>query len=203
MAVLDGHAGTECVNYLEKHIASRVLNCLAGLLADSSQTSQPLLEALAGAAGTAKPPTPTSAFALVGGTEALSIDAPQPLQPLQLFGAGTTIGCSGASSASGFSNGWPALPCQDALRTALLACEQELVEADVASGSTALLALVVDDHTFLANVGDCRAVVCDDGEARQLTRDHKPEANLQERARLAAAGAHLSTDGYVQVCDHP
>ena len=53
-----------------------------------------------------------------------------------------------------------------ALREALLKCEAELLDAEQAAGSTALLALMVDGHLFLANVGDCRAVVCDEAENR-------------------------------------
>ena len=51
----------------------------------------------------------------------------------------------------------------------------------------------------LANVGDCRAVVCDDGEARVLTWDHKPTCNERERTRLQEAGARVTADGYVQL----
>ncbi len=47
----------------------------------------------------------------------------------------------------------------EALRHALMACEEELMAAHLTSGSTALVALMVDAALFLANVGDCRAVV--------------------------------------------
>ncbi|GLC36292.1 hypothetical protein PLESTF_001731800 [Pleodorina starrii] len=101
-----------------------------------------------------------------------------------------------------------------ALRAALLRCERELMDQDCHSGSTALVALMLGSSLWLANVGDCRAVVCDDGEARQLTVDHKAGsgrpndpndsaaacgAALLERQRLLALGVQLSTDGYLQV----
>ncbi|GIL74709.1 hypothetical protein Vretifemale_4643 [Volvox reticuliferus] len=98
-----------------------------------------------------------------------------------------------------------------ALRNALLRCERELMDQDCHSGTTALVALMLGGSLWLANVGDCRAVVCDDGEARQLTVDHKagtgrPDAGeavfgaaLLERQRLLALGVQLSADGYLQV----
>ncbi|GLI69442.1 hypothetical protein VaNZ11_014054 [Volvox africanus] len=98
-----------------------------------------------------------------------------------------------------------------ALRNALLRCERELMDQDCHSGTTALVALMLGGSLWLANVGDCRAVVCDDGEARQLTVDHKagtgrPDAGaavcgaaLLERQRLLALGVQLSSDGYLQV----
>lgn len=36
---------------------------------------------------------------------------------------------------------------------------QELVSSNQQAGSTALIALMVDSHLHIANVGDCRAVV--------------------------------------------
>jgi hypothetical protein len=55
------------------------------------------------------------------------------------------------------------------LRGTLLSLESELLAAGLQAGSTALVALLVDGTLFLANVGDCRAVVSDDAEARVLT----------------------------------
>ena len=55
-----------------------------------------------------------------------------------------------------------------------------------------LVCMQVDTGLYLANVGDCRAVVCDDGEARALTRDHKPGSNDMEMARLQNAGENGS-----------
>jgi hypothetical protein len=55
------------------------------------------------------------------------------------------------------------------LRGTLLSLESELLAAGLQAGSTALVALLVDGLLFVANVGDCRAVVSDDAEARVLT----------------------------------
>ncbi|GAX80257.1 hypothetical protein CEUSTIGMA_g7695.t1 [Chlamydomonas eustigma] len=84
-----------------------------------------------------------------------------------------------------------------ALRQALLHCEQDLLDAASTAGSTALVALLVDSILHIANVGDCRAVVCDKAEARALTRDHKPLGNAEERERLRGVGADVSSDGYI------
>ena len=42
-------------------------------------------------------------------------------------------------------------------------------------------------QVFVAHVGDCRAVLCNDGVAVQLTEDHKPAVKA-EKARIEAAG---------------
>ena len=90
-------------------------------------------------------------------------------------------------------------PYGTALARTLMSLEADLVSSSQQAGSTALVALLVDCALHLANVGDCRAVVCDDAEARALTRDHKPASNELEKARLAKLGASLSSDGYVQL----
>ncbi|CAM9323464.1 unnamed protein product, partial [Phaeothamnion confervicola] len=43
----------------------------------------------------------------------------------------------------------------------------------------------------VANVGDCRAVICRGGAAVELTRDHKP-TRADEAARVEAAGGYIS-----------
>ena len=45
-------------------------------------------------------------------------------------------------------------------------------------------------HIALANVGDCRAVVCIQGKSQQLTTDHRP-SDPQERARVEKAGGYV------------
>mmetsp|Transcript_38537 Transcript_38537/g.85798 ORF Transcript_38537/g.85798 Transcript_38537/m.85798 type:complete len:531 (+) Transcript_38537:164-1756(+) len=90
----------------------------------------------------------------------------------------------------------------EALKQSLLECEEEFMASQCTSGSTALVALMVDQGLFLANVGDCRAVVSDDAEAKPLTRDHKPGSNELEKARLQSMGAHLTSDGYIVLRDH-
>eukprot|EP00210_Caulerpa_lentillifera_P009064 g8649.t1 len=50
-------------------------------------------------------------------------------------------------------------------------------------GCTALLALFLQDQLFIANAGDCRAVLCRNSAALQLTRDHNAN-DIQERHRV-------------------
>jgi serine/threonine protein phosphatase PrpC len=68
----------------------------------------------------------------------------------------------------------------------------------LSSGSCACVALVRGDRLYVANVGDCRAILCSGGEIEALTVDHRPDdGNEAERDRLAAAGVEVSNDGYL------
>mmetsp|Transcript_22130 Transcript_22130/g.89627 ORF Transcript_22130/g.89627 Transcript_22130/m.89627 type:complete len:641 (-) Transcript_22130:168-2090(-) len=62
------------------------------------------------------------------------------------------------------------------------------------SGCTALTALVAGGELFVANVGDCRAVLCSDGNAVQLSRD-QTAADPGERARVEARGGCATYQG--------
>ena len=48
---------------------------------------------------------------------------------------------------------------------------------------------------FVANAGDCRAVLCRRGKAIEMSRDHKPICN-RERKRIEASGGYVY-DGYL------
>ncbi|KAG2494976.1 hypothetical protein HYH03_006909 [Edaphochlamys debaryana] len=58
-------------------------------------------------------------------------------------------------------------------------------------GTTALVSVQVGPKLYTANAGDCRAVICRDGRALRLSRDHKPELP-EERARIEAAGGRVA-----------
>lgn len=78
-----------------------------------------------------------------------------------------------------------------------LASQDTLSESTPAgSGTTALTALLWGSQLFVANAGDCRAVLCRRGKAMQLTQDHK-SSNLDEALRVKAAGGHICSDGYL------
>ncbi|KAL6985336.1 protein-serine,threonine phosphatase [Sarracenia purpurea var. burkii] len=69
------------------------------------------------------------------------------------------------------------------------------LDAALASGTTALAALVVGSLLIVANAGDCRAVLCRRGKAIEMSKDHKPGCS-QERKRIEASGGYVY-DGYL------
>ncbi|ONK59462.1 uncharacterized protein A4U43_C08F6670 [Asparagus officinalis] len=69
------------------------------------------------------------------------------------------------------------------------------LDSALASGTTALTALVVGRSLVVANAGDCRAVLCRRGKAIEMSRDHKP-ACIRERKRIEASGGYVE-DGYL------
>jgi len=63
-------------------------------------------------------------------------------------------------------------------------------------GSTAVTVLLEEDLIWSANIGDSRAVLCRNGQAFDLTTDHKP--NLpSERERIEALGGTVQWYGYL------
>lgn len=54
-------------------------------------------------------------------------------------------------------------------------------------GSTASTAVLVDNHLYVANVGDSRTVISKSGKAIALSEDHKPNRS-DERKRIENAG---------------
>lgn len=70
-----------------------------------------------------------------------------------------------------------------------------LLDAGLASGTTALTALVLGRSLVVANAGDCRAVLCRRGKAIEMSRDHKPHCS-REKKRIEASGGYVD-DGYL------
>ncbi|KAL5223171.1 hypothetical protein ABZP36_027884 [Zizania latifolia] len=60
-------------------------------------------------------------------------------------------------------------------------------------GSTALAAVLVGSHLYVANVGDSRAVALNSGKAVPLSEDHKPNRK-DERKRIEDAGGIIVFD---------
>jgi len=58
------------------------------------------------------------------------------------------------------------------------------------------VALVLNDRVLVANAGDSRCVACKNGEAVDLSIDHKPE-DTEELNRIQKAGGRVSVDGRV------
>ncbi|KAG6538892.1 probable protein phosphatase 2C 57 [Zingiber officinale] len=69
------------------------------------------------------------------------------------------------------------------------------VNSSLASGTTALAAVVVGSSLVVANAGDCRAVLCRRGKAIELSHDHKPDCS-SERKRIESLGGYVY-DGYL------
>ncbi|KAI5669461.1 hypothetical protein M9H77_19314 [Catharanthus roseus] len=69
------------------------------------------------------------------------------------------------------------------------------LDVDLASGTTALAALVIGSSLVVANAGDCRAVLCRRGKAIEMSRDHKPVCS-KEKSRIEASGGYVY-DGYL------
>eukprot|EP00811_Abedinium_folium_P000298 NODE_10272_length_1364_cov_7.151172.p1 GENE.NODE_10272_length_1364_cov_7.151172~~NODE_10272_length_1364_cov_7.151172.p1 ORF type:complete len:333 (+),score=74.01 NODE_10272_length_1364_cov_7.151172:119-1000(+) len=67
----------------------------------------------------------------------------------------------------------------------------------LSSGCVACLAAIEGNAIRIVHLGDCRALICEGGDIRQLTSDHNPEGNELERQRLRELGVHVSTDGYI------
>mmetsp|Transcript_24056 Transcript_24056/g.42461 ORF Transcript_24056/g.42461 Transcript_24056/m.42461 type:complete len:347 (+) Transcript_24056:394-1434(+) len=63
-------------------------------------------------------------------------------------------------------------------------------------GSTAVTVLLERDRLWTANLGDSRAVLCRDGEALDITEDHKPNS-ATEKARIEALGGNVRWYGYL------
>lgn len=56
--------------------------------------------------------------------------------------------------------------------------------------------MLKDKDLYVANAGDSRCVLCRDGQAVELSLDHKPE-DWPEAERIAKAGGRVTADGRV------
>ncbi|KAJ1436016.1 Serine/threonine-protein kinase, active site [Sesbania bispinosa] len=64
------------------------------------------------------------------------------------------------------------------------------IQKDWHPGCTAITALVVRNKLFVANIGDCRAILCRAGNPIALSKDHVA-SSLQERERVTRHGGHV------------
>ncbi|XP_020277630.1 probable protein phosphatase CG10417 [Pseudomyrmex gracilis] len=64
------------------------------------------------------------------------------------------------------------------------------------SGCTAVVAILKGNELYVANAGDSRCVLCRDGQAIELSLDHKPE-DAPEMERIVKAGGEVTSDGRV------
>ncbi|XP_061364420.1 probable protein phosphatase 2C 60 isoform X2 [Gastrolobium bilobum] len=56
------------------------------------------------------------------------------------------------------------------------------------SGSTACVAIIRNNQLFVANAGDSRCVISRKGQAYNLSRDHKPDLEIEKERILKAGG---------------
>ncbi|RZB69302.1 putative protein phosphatase 2C 76 isoform D [Glycine soja] len=68
-------------------------------------------------------------------------------------------------------------------------------------GSTASTAVLVDNHLYVANVGDSRTIISKAGKANALSEDHKPNRS-DERKRIENAGGVVMWAGEIQYFRH-
>ncbi|XP_010244748.1 PREDICTED: probable protein phosphatase 2C 27 isoform X2 [Nelumbo nucifera] len=69
------------------------------------------------------------------------------------------------------------------------------VQSTLASGTTALTAMIFGRSLLVANAGDCRAVLSRRGVAIEMSKDHRP-CCTKERMRIEALGGYID-DGYL------
>ncbi|XP_038898799.1 probable protein phosphatase 2C 49 [Benincasa hispida] len=84
------------------------------------------------------------------------------------------------------------------LRKAFLLADRALAEdssVSSSSGTTALTALVLGRHLMVANAGDCRAVLSRNGEAVDMSQDHRPVYS-PEKQRVEELGGFVD-GGYL------
>lgn len=72
-------------------------------------------------------------------------------------------------------------------------------QTGLSPGSCACVAVLCGNILYLANLGDCRAILRTHTGTIQLTQDHRPlnDVNLGEKARLEDLGISVSSDGYI------
>ena len=74
-----------------------------------------------------------------------------------------------------------------------------LSECHLRGGATATTAFLCGGRIWVANVGDCRAVMCEGGEAVALTHDHRPDRVEERRAVERRGGEVVSILGTSRV----
>lgn len=80
----------------------------------------------------------------------------------------------------------------------LCSCPSGVSFAVTEAGCTAVVALIIQGKLYVANAGDSRCVLCQNGVAIPMSRDHKPN-DPDEYIRIRNAGGYVS-DGRVNGC---
>ncbi len=77
-------------------------------------------------------------------------------------------------------------PLQEILGEAIAAANRAVISSVGEGGTTATVALVIDDQAIIGHVGDSRAYIIAPTGIEQLTRDHSLVRRLQELGQLSA-----------------
>ncbi|XP_075642504.1 putative protein phosphatase 2C 49 [Castanea sativa] len=88
---------------------------------------------------------------------------------------------------------------ENSVRKAFLLADQALADdrsVSSSSGTTALTAMIFGSLLMVANIGDCRAVLCRKGEAIDMSQDHRP-IYPSEKRRVEELGGYIDGDGYL------
>ncbi|XP_023874840.1 probable protein phosphatase 2C 49 isoform X2 [Quercus suber] len=88
---------------------------------------------------------------------------------------------------------------ENSVRKAFLLADQALADdhsVSCSTGTTALTAMIFGRLLMVANIGDCRAVLCRKGEAIDMSQDHRP-IYPSEKRRVEELGGYINDDGYL------
>ncbi|MCD9639323.1 hypothetical protein HAX54_023763 [Datura stramonium] len=79
---------------------------------------------------------------------------------------------------------------EKAIEAAYMKTDQQFLKQGLDSGACCVTALIEGEEIIISNLGDCRAVLCRNGVAEALTRDHRAERE-DERKRIEAKGGYV------------
>eukprot|EP01125_Pyxidicula_operculata_P019852 TRINITY_DN721_c4_g4_i4.p1 TRINITY_DN721_c4_g4~~TRINITY_DN721_c4_g4_i4.p1 ORF type:complete len:442 (-),score=136.78 TRINITY_DN721_c4_g4_i4:25-1350(-) len=86
------------------------------------------------------------------------------------------------------------LDVSSALKRSFHVCNKSLKKVLTQGGTTAVVALFLENNLYVANAGDSRAVISREGKARRITNDHKP-STPEETERIIRAGGWINNRG--------
>ncbi|KAK4721457.1 hypothetical protein R3W88_011690 [Solanum pinnatisectum] len=79
---------------------------------------------------------------------------------------------------------------EKAIQAAYIKTDHQFLKQGVGSGACCVTALIEGKEIIISNLGDCRAVLCRNGVAEALTRDHRAERE-DERKRIEDKGGYV------------
>ncbi|EDQ89557.1 uncharacterized protein MONBRDRAFT_32361 [Monosiga brevicollis MX1] len=184
-AVYDGHAGSECADYVKKCLPGNIVGGYRGGVVGCEGTDAELQELQSQMSEAQQ-----SLVELTAALEATPDDESLQQMQQQLLAQ--------HEAKSGLSTDY---------QTAVLKCVKDgykctdknwlsmAIKKKKQGGSTSLTIMLngsstTNAHLIIANLGDCRAVMCRGTRAHRLTQDHKPD-RPDEKKRIQQAGGHV------------